>query len=115
MVCAACVVPSGPLGTGTATLIVLYLPLFYVIPNDIPVSGTFGIAQFTFQALSGGFMNLQLNDEAGWWDYDTGATIPTTYVQANIVVGPPIPVPAAAWLFGSALGVLGWLRVKRSG
>ena len=24
----------------------------------------------------------------------------------------PIPVPAAVWLFGSALGVLGWLRRK---
>ena len=25
---------------------------------------------------------------------------------------PPIPVPPAAWLFGSALGVMGWLRRK---
>ena len=26
------------------------------------------------------------------------------------VVLPPVPVPAAAWLFGSALGLLGWVR-----
>jgi hypothetical protein len=26
------------------------------------------------------------------------------------VVLPAVPVPAAAWLFGSALGMLGWLR-----
>ena len=27
-----------------------------------------------------------------------------------VVIGSVIPVPAAAWLFGSALGLLGWLR-----
>jgi hypothetical protein len=34
----------------------------------------------------------------------TGDTI-TLNVQA-------VPIPAAAWLFGSALGVLGWMRSK---
>ena len=28
----------------------------------------------------------------------------------NIVVGAAVPIPAAAWLFFSALGLLGWLR-----
>jgi len=25
----------------------------------------------------------------------------------------PVPIPAAAWLFGSALGLLGWMRRAR--
>ncbi|UCG73964.1 MAG: PEP-CTERM sorting domain-containing protein [Chromatiales bacterium] len=28
--------------------------------------------------------------------------------------GAPVPVPAAVWLFGSALGLLGWLRRKQA-
>jgi len=31
----------------------------------------------------------------------------------NIVVGAAVPVPAAVWLFGSALGALGWVRRRR--
>jgi len=32
----------------------------------------------------------------------------------NIVVGAAVPVPAAVWLFGSALAGLGWLRSKQT-
>ena len=31
----------------------------------------------------------------------------------NLMVGSPVPVPAAVWLFGSALAGLGWVRRKR--
>jgi len=27
----------------------------------------------------------------------------------------PVPVPAVGWLFGSALGLLGWVRRKAAG
>ena len=36
------------------------------------------------------------------------------FVSGGFVTTSPVPVPAAAWLFGSALGILGWLRRKRA-
>jgi hypothetical protein len=35
-----------------------------------------------------------------------------TFVAVDL--GSPVPVPAAVWLFGSALGLLGWIRRARS-
>jgi hypothetical protein len=32
----------------------------------------------------------------------------------NVVVGAAVPIPAAVWLFGSALAGLGWLRRKQT-
>ncbi len=32
----------------------------------------------------------------------------------NVVVGAAIPIPAAVWLFGSGLGLLGWMKRKRA-
>jgi hypothetical protein len=40
------------------------------------------------------------------YDFDTGG-YNMTFVEA-------VPIPAAAWLFGSALGLLGWIRHKRA-
>lgn len=36
-------------------------------------------------------------------------------ITSNFVVMPAVPVPAAAWLFGSALGMLVWVRRRRVG
>jgi hypothetical protein len=33
---------------------------------------------------------------------------------ARFTVAAPVPVPAAVWLFGSALGLLGWMRRKQN-
>ena len=43
-----------------------------------------------------------------------GSTGPTFGGGEQMVFQTAVPVPAAAWLFGSALGLLGWAR-RRSG
>ena len=52
-----------------------------------------------------------INDDgggaAGWFDANTADYIPVGYIQANVQI---VPVPAAAWLFMSALGGLAALR-----
>jgi hypothetical protein len=49
--------------------------------------------------------------EEGYW---FGAPISVGGSIDNIVVGAAVPVPAAVWLFGSALAGLGWMRRKQT-
>jgi hypothetical protein len=49
------------------------------------------------------------------WSAVMRVVTPNPAVQTSIdvqefLVGPVVPVPAAVWLFGSALGAMGWLR-----
>jgi hypothetical protein len=44
-------------------------------------------------------------------DFVTDISIAVPYELDNVVVN-AVPIPAAAWLFGSALAALGWLRRK---
>jgi hypothetical protein len=37
------------------------------------------------------------------------------YAGGTLVSAPTVPVPAAVWMFGSALSILGWIRRKQSG
>ena len=37
-------------------------------------------------------------------------TASTAYMVEGTILAAPVPVPAAVWLFGSALGLLGWMR-----
>jgi hypothetical protein len=46
------------------------------------------------------------NDDGVWTNYD--------YDMNFIISGSKVPVPAAAWLFGSALAGLGWMRRKQT-
>jgi hypothetical protein len=43
---------------------------------------------------------------------DAGSGGSSRMYQAKIGTVPPVPVPGAVWLFGSALGLMGWLRRK---
>jgi len=44
----------------------------------------------------------------------TGIAVGSQGGEAMVFTTTPVPVPAAAWLFGSALGLLGWMRRRAS-
>jgi hypothetical protein len=46
--------------------------------------------------------------------YGAGSPSFTANSIDNVTVGAAVPVPAAVWLFGSALAGLGWLRRKQA-
>jgi hypothetical protein len=76
--------------------------------------GVYQVAILTFQALAnapGGSAGIIINDDGGnatgWFDASTADYIPNQYIQGNVQI---VPVPAAAWLFVSAIGGLAALR-----
>ena len=89
---------------------------FYVEAPSGPV-GAYNVAVLTFTALAAGAANIKIDDDDcatgsfGWPDANFGCVAGITYVQAPVVVTQQVvPVPAAAWLFVSALGGLATLR-----
>ncbi len=103
-------------------------------PNSTgPNPGVYQIATLVFTVLAEGSANIVLSDDggitSGWFDDTTFEYIPLSggynNINANLpclALGPEceppppplpdMPVPAAVWLFGSALGVMGWMRRK---
>jgi Lectin C-type domain len=65
----------------------------------------------------GGYENfLQFTPDnmlGNWNDNDNNGYLSGIDV-GYVVEFAPVPLPAAAWLFGSALGLLGWMRRKQS-
>ena len=86
-------------------------PLVGTLPT-----GNFGgvrAVRITFNALALGAANIVVVDDGGdfsFTDANTFGAVPTTYTQAAVTVVSAVPVPAAAWLFGSALGLIGVAR-----
>lgn len=72
---------------------------------------TFDFISFQLIALSSGIVDIGVGSFGDWQDgAGTGITNPT-YVDATITVVNEVPLPAAAWLFGS--GLLGLVGIAR--
>jgi hypothetical protein len=73
-------------------------------------SGSFDAFQVTFKALAEGKADIRIVDDGAdlSWTAADASPIPVTYQQADVEI--VTPLPAAAWLFVSALGVLGSQR-----
>jgi hypothetical protein len=67
--------------------------------------GSFAEADF-FNGANGMTLGLILPNGV---TLDSDSTVPLDWVSNAV-----IPVPGAVWLFGSALGLLGWLRRQKS-
>jgi hypothetical protein len=57
------------------------------------------------------FANQDVTRYCGY-DACAGVSLITNGVQPGTWTMTAVPIPAAAWLFGSALGLLGWMRRK---
>ncbi len=75
-----------------------------VIVPDSYVSGDLLSGTLTFTGESLANLGLVSGSYAWSWSSDS--------ITLNVVA--PIPIPAAIWLFGSALGLLGWMRRRAS-
>ncbi|ARN75733.1 VPLPA-CTERM sorting domain-containing protein [Oceanicoccus sagamiensis] len=74
------------------------------------VIGDFTVASVEFQAIGTGVTDLTLNEfSLNPWA-SSGSLIDHNYINGSVTVS-SVPVPAAAWLFGSAL--IGLAGIKR--
>jgi len=55
------------------------------------------------------FSGMRFTSAGSAGSFELGGYAPIVWVGGTPTVG-VIPIPAAAWLFGSALGLLGWVR-----
>ena len=57
---------------------------------------------------------LLFNDDQIWVQLagDGAERLGAGYLELSLNFSPEVPIPAALWLFGSGLGLLGWMRRK---
>ncbi len=88
--------------------------LDFVFLGFTPAAGLpspFGVATLEFTAAGSGNTTVALDNGLGsGWPLTGGGNEPSvTYGTSDVDIG-VVPVPAAVWLFGSALGLLGFVR-----
>ena len=83
---------------------------------------SFGNGSFSGGVVGGGGADLSVAVGTGDWlnlqslelsSFGGGAFSVYEVQMDNIVVSGVVPIPAAVWLFGSALAGLGWIRRQR--
>jgi hypothetical protein len=91
---------------------------FAVLPGNESLIGWENTSTHNFTQIdldSGVITQLAISDvsglSAGGFIYHDFSVAPLMTVSDPL---PEIPVPAAVWLFGSALGLLGWMRRKKA-
>jgi hypothetical protein len=111
---------SGLLVSGTPTSAV---PYGYSAPFGYSGTGVSGVFEFVFNNLGGDMApygdvfggiiinTYNLTGVAGGWDA-AGVNFWKTSHSGTANVDTFVPVPGAAWLFGSALACLGWIRQR---
>jgi len=87
---------------------------FFSLANFVSASDQIGnfdsiTLEFFAQAPGDSAINIDESDIRGWNRPDASIIDGILYNQASVTVS-AVPVPAAVWLFGSALGLLGWIR-----
>ncbi len=87
-------------GEVTAGLVDRLLPLIFTPPSD-------GATDFSLEIFAEATV---LKDLCG---IGCGSDNPQTTILEVTLVAAPVPVPAAVWLFGSAIGLIGWNRKFR--
>lgn len=80
----------------------------------VALSPSIDIAHLVFGAPPGVALSYNREGICGDSTCSKTSVAPARTLVSGTIVGAEVPVPAAAWLFGSALAGLGWMRRKQA-
>ncbi len=84
------------------------------VATFVDPGASFAVASIEFVAIGIGATSLLLSENPLNPWASAGSPVNPAMTAGSVAVT-PVPVPAAVWMFGSALGLLGWMRLGRTG